>query len=168
MLAWNLGLASGPYLYARIFEMVRKSIWFLFFVFSASACLDEPDCYRLNNYWVGISFKKIADSTADTVNFTMIRIVEPPLQVTGDTTLRGIVVALNYFENETTFLFDSAETTKMLRLGYNSQVQFVSENCGERFVLSNLRILEHSFDSVRVLLTDPARDGQATHLEIYQ
>jgi hypothetical protein len=147
--------------------MVKKSVWFLLFVLSASACLDEPDCFSLNNDNIGISFKKLVDSTRDTVMISAIRTDDPFVTFFGDT-VSSIVLPLNYFKNETTFFFDDAQGTKVLRLQYTSQVQFVSENCGERFVLSDLKVLEHSFDSVRVLLTDPAPNNQSIHFEIFQ
>ncbi len=133
----------------------------------AAACLDEPDCFSLNNYIIGISFRKLADSKADTVAFTSIRIEVPEVVFAGDTVSK-IFLPLNYFGNETSFLFESPDATRLLRLGYSSKVQFVSENCGERFVLTDLKVLEHSFDSVRVLNTDPARDAGTIHLEIFQ
>lgn len=133
-----------------------------------AACLDEPDCFNLNNYIVGIAFKDIEDSRADTVSFVLAGIEEPPLVFHSDTLLTRLIMPLNYFENETTFFFEDAESHKILRLGYTSQAQFVSENCGEKFVLTNLRVLEHSFDSVRLLIDVPSNDGGGIHIEIYQ
>lgn len=133
-----------------------------------AACLDEPDCFNLNNNWIGISFKKLENSTADTVAFTGYGTVEPPLLFSLDTTVSKLILPLNYFEDETTFFFESPDSVRLLRLGYISQAQFVSENCGEKFVLSGLQILEHTFDSVRVLRDVPTADGSATHIEIFQ
>ena len=148
--------------------MVKKS-WFLVFLIVTAACLDEPDCYSLNNDIIGISFKKLADRTADTLAITAIATLEPPLIFyAGDTTLSSIALPLNYVEDETAYVFQGPETTHFLRLGYISQAQFVSENCGERFVLSRLRVLEHSFDSVRVINDTPGVEGGTTHIEIFQ
>lgn len=147
--------------------MVKKSAWVLVFFLLASACLDEPDCFSLNNYVIGISFRKLTDSSADTVGFTGIRVTEPPIIFAGDTVSK-VYLPLNYFEDETTFLFDNPDGTQVLRLGYTSLAQFVSENCGERFVLSDLKVLEYAFDSVRVVNTIPSRDPGTTHIEIFQ
>lgn len=147
--------------------MVKKSAWVLVFTLLASACLDEPDCFSLNNYFIGISFRKLTDSSADTVGFTGIRVTEPPIIFVGDTVSK-VYLPLNYFENETTFLFENPDKTQVLRLGYTSLAQFVSENCGERFVLSDLKVLEYAFDSVRVVNTIPSRDRGTTHIEIFQ
>lgn len=166
MLARNLGLTCILYLYAD-FKMIKKGGCFLFCILIAASCLDEPDCFSLNNYIIGISFKKLVDSKADTVAFTRIRTVAPEVIFTGDTVSK-IFLPLNYFENETSFLFESPDKTRLLSLGYSSKAQFVSENCGERFVLSDLKILKHSFDSVRVLSDTPAREGGTIHIEIFQ
>lgn len=149
--------------------MVRKSAWLLFFMFTMVRCLDEPDCFNLNNYIIGISFKKIATSGADTVIFNNIRTEEPPIIFSDSAALSRIYLPLNFFMDETTFYFQSGDTTRVLHLGYTSQAQFVSESCGERFVLSNLRVLEHSFDSVRLVRDVPSRaDQTAIHIEIFR
>jgi hypothetical protein len=166
--ARNLGLPRILYLYARNFEMVKSSAWFLFFLMLAAACLDEPDCFHLNNDFIGITFKKLADSRIDTVGYALIGTVQPPLIFYGDTAISRLTLPLNYFEDETTFFFESEDTVRVLRLGYISQAQFVSENCGEKFVLSRLRVLEHSFDSVRLVRDVPTAEVGATHIEIFQ
>lgn len=146
--------------------MVRTSAWLLIFLLVTVSCLDEPDCYHLNNDVIGISFKKLEDSSADTLAITAMGTVEPLIPV--DTIFTKLFLSLNYFRNETTFFFETADTTHLLRLAYVSQVQFVSEDCGEKFVLSTLRVLEHSFDSVRVITDVPTSEAGITHLEIFQ
>lgn len=148
--------------------MAKKGFCILIIALMATACLDEPDCYQLNNYIVGIAFKKLADSKADTVSFLSFGTVEPLQQFYGDTTLSRLFLPLNYFVDETTFYFETPDTVRLLRLGYLSQVQFVSEECGEKFVLSKLRVLEHSFDSVRLVLDTPTEEARVTQIEIFQ
>ena len=148
--------------------MAEKITGFLLLVLITAGCLDEPDCYLLNNNVVGISFKKLEDSTADTVAIAGFGTVEPPLLFSGDTTLTQIYLPLNYFQDETAFFFDTPDRMLILRLGYVSQAQFVSENCGEKFVLSSLRVVRHSFDSVRLVTDTPTRDGTAINIEIFQ
>ena len=137
-------------------------------LFVTAACLDEPDCYNLNNYVIGVSFKKIEDSTTDTVSVSAFGTIEPPLLFLTDTSFSRLNLPLNYFQDETAFFFEDPETTRILRLGYTSQAQFVSENCGEKFVLSKLRVLEHSFDSVRLIIDVPTAQAGTIHLEIFQ
>ena len=148
--------------------MIKKCAWFVLFVLMTASCLDEPDCYQLNNYIIGISFKKLADSKTDTVAFTRFGTVEPPLLFSNDTTVSRLYLPLNYFTDETTYFFDTPAGTKTLQLGYVSQAQFVSENCGEKFVLSKLHVLQNSFDSVRLVSDTPTQAGSAIQLEVFQ
>jgi len=148
--------------------MVKTTAWFLFFAIMTVACLDEPDCYHLNNYVVGISFKKLEDSSADTLVLSAMGTVEPPLLFYTDTTFTKMFLPLNYFTDETEFFFETPDAIRFLRLGYLSKAQFVSENCGEKFVLSEMRVLEHSFDSVRMVIDVPTSEAGAIHLEIFQ
>jgi hypothetical protein len=149
--------------------MVRVSTWLLFFMLMTVSCLDEPDCYSLNNYIIGIGFKKISTSKGDTVVFKSVTTEEPPLLFYDSAAFSRIVLPLNYFQDETTFYFQEEDTVRFLRLGYTSQPQFVSENCGERFVLSNLRVLQHTFDSVRLVHDAPTRTaGLVNQIEIFR
>jgi hypothetical protein len=150
--------------------MVRTISCVLVFLLVTASCLDEPDCYSLNNDLIVVSFKKLEDSTADTVEITALGTLEPPLifSAYSDTALSKVVLPLNYFEDETTFYFEDPDTIRFLHLGYISQAQFVSVDCGEKFVLSALKVLEHNFDSVRVLSDAPATQANSSHLEIYQ
>lgn len=148
--------------------MVKKSAWLLFLTMMAAACLDEPDCYLLNNQFIGISFKKFEDSSADTVSLARFGTLDPPLLFSDDTTISRLYLPLNYFVDETSFFFENTEGAEVLRLAYVSQAQFVSENCGEKFVLSSLRVMEHSFDSVRLISDTPTREPNTIHIEIFQ
>lgn len=146
--------------------MVRKSAWLVIVVLIATACLEEPDCYQLNNEVIGIAFKKLENSSADTVTFGL-QIVEPHL-IFADTTLSRLFFPLNYFRDETTFVFAQESAVDTLQLTYLSQAQFVSEDCGEKFVLSKLRVGHHSFDSVRLVIDTPTQNGSVINLEIFQ
>ena len=74
---------------------------------------------------------------------------------------------LNYFEHEGTLSFEDVEGPKFLSFGYTVKNQFISEECGSSFVLSDLRILEHDFDSVRVSNPTPTKTG-GPNIEIYR
>jgi hypothetical protein len=149
--------------------MLQRSTCFLIFLIMTVACLDEPDCYNLNNDLIGLSFKKLTDSSTDTVSFSLVATDdEPPVLFLPDTAVSRMVLPLNYFRDDMTLFFETDTVVNVLRLGYTSQAQFVSENCGEKFVLSDLRVLEHSFDSVRLITDVPASDAGRIHIEIFQ
>ena len=148
---------------------MKKCFLTLFLGIMTAACLDEPDCYLLNNDRVGISFKKLVDSSADTVDLVHYGTVDPPLLFSDDTLgYSRLVIPLNYFQDETTYFFEEFDTIRVLRLGYVSQAQFVSEKCGEKFVLSGLKVLEHNFDSVRLVTDVPTREGNSIQIEIFR
>ena len=67
-----------------------------------------------------------------------------------------------------THFFADGDSLDILQLTYLSQVQFVSEDCGEKFVLSRLRVGEHSFDSVRLVVDVPTQAGNTINIEIFQ
>ena len=148
--------------------VIKKCLWALIILLMTAACLNEPDCYQLNNQFIGISFKKLSNSTTDTVFVTGLGTVEPPLLFYADTAFTRLTLPLNYFQDETTYFFQDPDTTRFLRLGYISQAQFVSDDCGERFVLTQLRVFDHSFDSVRLITDIPTSSGETINLEIYQ
>lgn len=148
--------------------MIKQCVWFFLVLFVTSGCLDEPDCYNLNNSIVGVDFKKLEDSSTDTVFVSEMGTVEPALLFLADTSFTRLNLPLNYFKDETTFFFHGPDTMRILRLGYVSQAQFVSEDCGEKFVLTQLRVLEHNFDSVRLVRDVPTAQGGTIHIEIFQ
>ena len=74
---------------------------------------------------------------------------------------------INYFVEEGTFEFEGIDKTNFLSFGYTVKNQFISEDCGSAFVLSDLHILEHDFDSARVISSTPSK-GAGTNIEIYR
>ena len=61
------------------------------------------------------------------------------------------------------------EDTGIMKFNWdtNAQVQFVSEDCGERYIFSDLKILEYDFDSVRIVNPTPTAPA-STNIEIYR
>src|SRR5688500_15791732 len=107
MLSRNLGLPAIPYLYALNLLMVKNSTWLLILMILAAWCLDEPDCYLLNNQNIGISFSKLEDSSTDTVTVTGFSTLDPLLYFWADTTISRLYPPLNYFQDETAFFFEN-------------------------------------------------------------
>ena len=149
-------------------SIAKTSAWVLIVLLLTATCLDEPDCFHLNNNYVGISFKKLEDSSTDTMVVTGLATLQPALRFADDTSFSRVTLPLNYFADETTYLFGTADGIKSLELTYVSQAQFVSENCGEKFVLSGMRVGRHSFDSVRLIYDTPSSEGGIIHIEIFQ
>ena len=126
------------------------------------SCLDEPDCLRLADSVLVVSFKKL-DNTKDTVILYTVT-AESNGQVSDSVfydygnepeadTLRGVAVLLevNPYGNSTKFIFEMEGVQKFLEVGYNATVRFVSEDCGSETIVSALKIMSTDFDSVRVV-----------------
>ncbi len=134
-------------------------------------CLEDPDCYQLNNNIVGISFKKLFDQKADTLSIVDIRTLGTDSIFYSYRLATGVYLPLNFLEQETDFTFntfDQTPKTQLLNLSFSSKTQFVSLDCGVRYILENLEITNHEFDSIRVLSTVPGNSTASTNLEIYR
>lgn len=141
--------------------MLRKVLWFGFLLMiSASSCLDEPDCFALNNNFVQISFRRLLDNSADSISFIGIgyeNVVDSSafadeIIITNN----SVTLPLNFLQNQTSYNLVDLLGANSFRLVYESRAQFVSEDCGERFVLSNLQMEDHNFDSVRIINAIPS------------
>ncbi len=149
--------------------MVRKAIWFFIFGLMAVSCLEEPECYSLNNNIVGIAFKKLSDKKADTVAMVSVTAAGTDSVFFSNTLMTGANLPLDYFNDTTIFTFEGVSQTSHLTLSYKSQPQFVSVDCGERFVLTDLKAAFDGFDSVRVAGTVPkGKYASGTQVEIFR
>jgi hypothetical protein len=147
---------------------MRKFFWFLFFFLAMGSCLDEPDCVNMNNGFIGISFKKMFDEKADTVNFISIQSPESDSIFYSFTSATAIQLPLNQFATQTSYTLEEVYNENFLVMNYaNSVAQFVSEDCGTRYVFSDLEFSGHDFDSLKVITTDLFTTVQ-TNLEVYR
>lgn len=138
---------------------MKKLSWFAFFLILMVSCLDEPDCFQLHNDIIGITFRVIGTGQRDSVVLKNAK-----NELVSVTSFQG---SLNYFVNEGTFIFESATWTKALSFVYDVKNQFISEECGSSFVLSDLRVVAHEFDSVRVVNSSPTKTG-GPNIDIYR
>ena len=149
---------------------MRKTGLFIFVVAIAVSCLNEPDCYQLNNDTAVIYFKIIGGGSYN----VYVKTVQSPASdiiILDDTLGAGIPLPLNPKAEETFFTISTDEGDNFLRLGYKRQVQFVSAECGERYYYQELSVLEHDYDSVRVVNTIPAPTplpAGAKNIEIFR
>src|SRR5688572_21067283 len=104
--------------------MLKKTAWFVFLLVAGVSCLDEPDCYSLNNNVIGISFKKLSDNKADTL-FVKRLIAGGTDSIFHENVFITKVdrLPLNYYENETVFHFEGVNKTYDLHLKYSAKAQ---------------------------------------------
>jgi hypothetical protein len=146
---------------------MKKASWFIFFLILAVSCLDEPDCYQLNNNIVGITFRVMGSTKVDTVALWGVDI-QGSDSIFMDTVLAtGIPLPLNYTRDETDITFRFVGASYFMKLGYQSRTQFVSEDCGSRYELSDLALLEYDFDSARVINKSPGKTA-ASNIEVFR
>lgn len=145
--------------------MIKKGFWFVLLIAAASSCLNEPDCYRLNNNIIAISFKKKEDGAASTVTFVSIKGEGALMQFAA--TGSKVYLPLNYFQNTSSFYFEQSTRTDTINLQYLAQAQYVSSDCGVRYVLSDLAIVDHTFDSVRLVTRVPKNNSSGNNIEIF-
>ncbi len=142
-------------------QTMKKPCWGLFFLILMVSCLDDPDCFQLQNNIIGITFRVIGTGQADS---TLLKVGDPP-----DTIIAlSVSATLNYFLEQIKLPFRGEKKDNNLSLAYAVKNQYVSEECGSRFVLSDLTILEHDFDSVRIVNTTPGPASGGTNIEIYR
>lgn len=147
--------------------MIRSFIWLIFFVCVTVSCLDEPECFGLNNNIAGITFKNLADGTAATVYFVSVTGEGAQVVLLANAKSGKLSLPLNFYGDSTSFSLQTLDSSYQLVLKYTAQAQYVSKECGERFVLGNLEVLRHSFDSVRLVNRTPGRDINANNIEIF-
>ena len=143
-------------------QTMKKPCWGLFFLILMVSCLEEPDCFQLQNNIIGITFRVIGTGQADS---TLLKGVGTPPDTIFTPSISAI---LNYFENQAPLPFLGEKKDNNLSLGYTVKNQYVSEECGSRFVLSDLTVLEHDFDSVRIVNGTPFPTAGGTNVEIYR
>lgn len=156
---------------------MQKACWVLiiFLIVLGGSCLDSDICVRGDDNALVIEFKKLSDGLADTVTFMNIEaegtnavfyLDDPDVM----DTLRedeAAVVTVNPYAEETLFTFNNFRgDTLLLRVGYKTEVRFVSEECGSERLQYDLKIVETTFDSVRVVSRSLDK-GQTTNIEIY-
>lgn len=140
---------------------MKKLTWIAFSLVFMVACLDDPDCFQLHNDVIGVTFRVIGTGQADSVllkNFNTTGTFVPVISFNYQ---------LNYFQEQDRLNFEGVEGFNFLSFGYKVRNQFVSEDCGSAFVLSDLHIQEHDFDSARIVSATPTKTG-GTNIEIYR
>lgn len=149
---------------------MKKSGLFTFVFIIAVSCLNEPDCYQLNNNTVVIYFKIIGGGNDHSL-LTTAQSPETDSIFNSVASAPKIILPLNPKSEETLYTLQRDNNSNTLQFGYTRQVQFVSEACGERYYFQNLQVLNHDFDSVRVVNAIPTPEPEpagANNLEIYR
>lgn len=160
-----MGFGALTYLYSRIITM-KKAIWFTFLAAIAISCLDNPDCFRLDNGEFGINFR-VMGFGADEKTLTNAEIAGTNIVVVS-TIASSIGLPLDPLNDTLKYIFNWTDGRKdSLLLKYTSQIQFVSDDCGERHVFDGLTVVENTFDSVSIFSTKPTNPS-SVNIQIFR
>ncbi|MBL0741556.1 DUF6452 family protein [Chryseolinea lacunae] len=148
---------------------MNKVAWFIFLALAAFSCLDQPDCFRLDNSEYGIKFRVIGyGSSSDTL--ASIVIDGTGIVYAADTVpvTNAIALPLSPARQELSYTFTWKNgKVDRLHLGYKAQIQFVSQECGQRYVFTDLTVLETTFDSTHVFNAKPVQPVDV-NIEIFR
>lgn len=154
---------------------MKRATWFVLFLLVAVSCLDQPDCFRQNLNLIGVSFKKLYDNKGDTVALLHLSANGYEGEFYKEVLASSVSLPLNYLRDTTEFIFKTSEAgysgplteEHVLLLSHKSRVQFVSEECGQRFVVTDMKDANHDFDSVRITSKTPSNPAP-NNITIYR
>lgn len=146
---------------------MKKTTWFIFLLIIIASCLNDPDCFRLNSNIIGISFRVMGTGKSDTLRMYGVTAGNTDSIFYRNTQATGIGLPLDFTTTETQYVFKTTRGDDTIAFRYNVNVQFVSEECGSKFVVENLDTTMYSFDSVRVVSRTPGTTAGG-NIEIFR
>ena len=145
---------------------MKRFLWSTFIFLILGSCLEEPECVNMNNGLLNISFKKMFDGKTDTVVFVGIQPLNSDSIFYPYSLATAVTLPLNPYTSETQYSFLSIyQKNEFLKMNYDTEIQVVSEECGARYVFSELDFLDNNFDSVKVVTTNLPG---SPNLEVYR
>lgn len=150
-----------------------KWCWVLLIFVLLGSCLDNDVCLRGADNTLIFGFIKLSDGKADTValyNIAATGVDSVFYKESGTDTInilpKQAQVTVNPYSDTTQFIFQYPNEVKTITVGYQTEVRFVSEDCGSERLQYDLKILSTDFDSVRVVRNN-LNKGKSINIEIY-
>lgn len=142
---------------------------FILFIISVllSSCYADPNCIGLRNDLLGVSFRQKSTNESSPVEILDITISNSDSVFSAGASTAQVYLPLNVNETQQTINFNLSTGSFSMVVEYLSQPQFESVDCGPRFVISNLRVVEHSFDSAFVAGNIPLTGSSGTNIVVY-
>lgn len=147
---------------------MKKISWFVFCAIIAVSCLDEPDCFQLNNNVFVLNFKILGGGT-DAYPVNGVQTPRADLVFLPETVLSSnVALPLDPLNDNMEYVFMGRDgRASTLSLAYKVQVQFVSADCGERYVFTELDVPSSDFDSIRIINSIPTNPVRP-NIDIYR
>lgn len=140
-----------------------------FFLLALASCEDEPGCVTDESNVIRVGFLQLDDTTlrnADSVAITEIFPVGVGV-IALDTTVAGLFLPLNPSTDSTTYYFARADgEVDTLALSYRREQLVVSPDCGATQRYTELTVLRHTFDDIRVVEPEVSELGDL-NIEVY-
>ena len=119
---------------------------------------------------MGIGFRSFeAPATSLAIPLDSITSPDAAVKISDSVNSAAIGLPLNYLKDTTSYIFyfdDALFDT--LTLAYTTKLEYVSGECGERFAIEGLQIVNHTFDSISLVNATPAFNAQTNHIQIYR
>ncbi len=131
------------------------------------SCYADPDCISLRNDILGVSFRQKSTNEASTVEIIGITISNADSVFSAGASVAQVYLPLDVNGSQQTINFNLATGSYSMEVQYLSQPQFESLDCGPRFIMSDLKVVEHSFDSVFVSGSIPLTESSGTNIVVY-
>ena len=131
------------------------------------SCYADPDCIGLRNNILGVSFRQKSNNESSTVEIIGITISNADSVFNAGASTAQVYLPLNVNDTQQTISFNLSTGTFSMIVDYTSQPQFESVDCGPRFAVFNLKVAEHSFDSVYVSGSIPLNGPSGTNILVY-
>jgi hypothetical protein len=151
-------------------RLIRKNIFLvliLSFFALTIACESEPICTTNNVSLVRISFLKIGETRRNDTLYSVSIVAENDSLLYLNDTITQLVLPVNPAVNASDFYFLRNARIDTLRIGYNIEQLFISDECGFDQRYSELNVPSTSFDSVRIRKDFLERNNDV-NIEIYR
>ena len=152
------------------FQLIRKHIIlaFILSVFALiAACETETICTTQNISLVKVAFYKISNPRRPDTLYVVKILAENDSLLYLDDTLSQISLPINPAANTSDFYFLRKTQTDTLRISYDIEQLFISDECGFDQRYSELEVPYTSLDSVRIVKSLTERDN-IINIEIYR
>ena len=138
--------------------MISKHLRFLIpglflLLVALSACNDDTDCSSLNTTNLLVNFLDSASGEPLLVELDSIIAAGPNSSFLDSAVSQSnYTLTVNPLADSSTYYFVRSDATRdTLTIGYRAVTRLISPGCGSEPVISQLSLLNHTFDSARVL-----------------
>ncbi len=115
------------------------------------AC-SEPDCVSTAGELVKLGFYSYPKDSARKFRINSLELKgSDSLLVEESTNLSSVSLPLNPSDTSITAYFDTEFGTDTVQIGYDVVSRIITENCGVEILYTNIRTLQNTFDSIRVV-----------------